>query len=96
MKKAWQKLCINRSVRDSIVTKNGKPLSETNFAILTLIAHHDGVTIQGILAHPYFRDDVALSTVKRSIVTLMSDGLIKATTSETDRRERLLSVNFED
>lgn len=93
MKKAFSRLLINRCTRDMIETSNGQTLSDTDFGVLAMIGNGNGVTIQNILSHPYFANDIALSTVKRSVVTLMQEGLIKATTSDSDRRERLLTIN---
>jgi DNA-binding MarR family transcriptional regulator len=89
LKNVWHKLTTARDVNERLpVTVQ---LHDTVFSVLALIAHHDNITIHGITIHPYFRD-TSLSTVKRCVTTLLESGLIKATVSETDKRERLLTV----
>jgi len=88
--KAWSKLTIVRATQNRVPT-NGSKLSNTEFASLALIAHNNGtMTIQKILAHPYFMD-TSLSTIKRAIITLLDEQLIVSKTG-SDKRENLLSI----
>jgi len=91
--KGWHKLTTVREVSDRVPLFSGRPLSSTEFAILCHVAHQDGVaTIASVLRHPYF-DDISLSTIKRAVVTLISEGLVSAGEGTFDRRERVLSIN---
>ena len=91
--KSWHKLTTVRDVSDRVPLFSGRPLSTTEFAVFCHVAHQDGVaTISSVLRHPYF-DEISLSTVKRAVVTLMSEGLVSAGEGTFDRRERVLSIN---
>ena len=86
----WGKLTLARGVNESIKLFDGERLTDTEFAVLCLIAHHPDTTIAKIHKHPYFRD-LGISTIKRSIGKLTKENLISAKDG-LDRRERLLNV----
>jgi DNA-binding MarR family transcriptional regulator len=67
-------------------------MSETTKAIYELIASQES-TIQRIVANKYF-SRVSISTVKRSVVELLNNDLITATTGSTDKRERILTLRI--
>lgn len=89
LNKAWQKLTMARLTNECI--SNNKRLSDTTFAVLALIAHHDNITIHGVEIHPYF-NNISLSTIKRCVNDLISANLVNAEISSRDKRERLLTV----
>ena len=91
LRRAWHKLTTVQAINDRVTLKSGKPLHRTMFNVLALIAHHDGITIQGIMLHPYFFM-TSLSTIKRSVTLLIQEGLITSTSSNEDKRENLLSI----
>tara|TARA_R110000823_G_scaffold2934_3_gene11659 strand:+ start:1302 stop:1616 length:315 start_codon:yes stop_codon:yes gene_type:complete len=90
--KAWYKLTAVREINERINLNKGACLDDTVFSVLALIAHHEGITIQGIVKHPYFKN-ISLSTIKRAILTLIDESLIVSTSSEKDKRENLLSIH---
>ena len=67
-------------------------LSDNTKSVYELIAKQE-MTIQRIVDHKYFTD-VSLSTVKRSVVALLNNDLIIATTGATDKRERILTLRI--
>ena len=91
LKKTWSKLTIARAVKNEVRLTNGGVLSDSVFEVLCLIAFAPNVTLAQINTHPYFNDK-SLSHVKRCVGTLINEGLVTATTSEEDLRERLLNV----
>jgi DNA-binding MarR family transcriptional regulator len=91
LQKTWHKLTMTRELNERIKLNKGIRLTDNNFAILCLIAHHPAITIQGINKHPYFRD-LSLSTVKRHIRTLLDEELVIATIGDNDKRERVLTI----
>ena len=91
LKKTWSKLTIARATKNEVRLTNGGVLHDSVFEVLCLIAFAPNVTLAQINTHPYF-DDKSLSHVKRCVGTLINEGLVTATTSEEDLRERLLNV----
>lgn len=87
LNKTWHKLTLARAVQDSLTVNT----SDTTFAVLCLIAHHPDTTIAKVVNHPYFYN-VSLSTIKRSITTLLDNNLVSAKGGENDKRERLLNI----
>lgn len=87
----WSKLTLARGVKDSIKLYRDKQLSDTEFAVLCLIAHHPDTTIAKIDNHPYFKD-LGVSTIKRAVGTLTKENLISTSEGKEDRRERLLNI----
>ncbi len=68
LKHGWHKLTVLQDVKDRLPLFRGHRLSSTEFAVLCLVAHQDGVaTITSIIKHPYFVD-VSLSTIKTPLV----------------------------
>jgi DNA-dependent RNA polymerase auxiliary subunit epsilon len=65
-------------------------MSETTKAIYELIASQEA-TIQRIVDNKYF-SRISLSTIKRSVVELLSENMITATTGSKDKRERILKI----
>ena len=90
LQKTWHKLTMTGELNERINLNKGMRLTDNNFAILCLIAHHPAITINGISKHPYFRD-LSLSTVKRHVTTLLDEALVVATIGD-DKRERTLTV----
>ena len=92
LKKQWGKLLTVRGMSESLPTYEGKPLSDTEFAVLCHVAHQgDSANITSIVNHPYFKV-ISLSTVKRAVSRLMQAGLLEVTDSSNDKRERMLTV----
>jgi N-acetylmuramoyl-L-alanine amidase CwlA len=67
-------------------------LSDTTKSVYELIAKQE-MTIQRIVDHKYF-SGVCLSTVKRSVVELLNENMITATTGSKDKRERILTLRI--
>ena len=65
-------------------------LSEVERAVFSFIASNENVTITSITKHPYFAK-YSLSTVKRAVLSLQNDGLIKSQKSKIDGREMHLT-----
>ena len=61
-------------------------LSEVERAVFSFITSNKDVTITLITKHPYFAK-YSLSTIKRAVLALQNDGLIKSQKSEIDGRE---------
>lgn len=92
LKKRWNQILTTRNLKDGVPTYEDKPLTDLEFAMLCHIAHQNGnANITSIVNHPYFAV-TSLSTVKRAVVRLMSEGLIQANDTSPDKRERLLEV----
>ena len=92
LNKTWSKITTARAVNENIRLTSGVRLTDTEFAMLCLIAHHPSITIAKIINHPYF-NDLGISTVKRGILRLTKENLIKSTPSENDKRENLITIN---
>ena len=65
-------------------------LSEVERAVFSFITSNENVTITSITKHPYFAK-YSLSTIKRAVLYLLNDGLIKSQKSKTDAREMHLT-----
>ena len=65
-------------------------LSEVERAVFSFIASNESVTITSITKHSYFTK-YSLSTIKRAVLSLRDDGLIKSQKSKFDCREMLLT-----
>ena len=65
-------------------------LSEVEKAVFSFITSNRDVTITLITKHPYFAK-YSLSTIKRAVLSLQNDGLIKSQKSEIDGREMHLT-----
>ena len=61
-------------------------LSEVERAVFSFITSNGNVTITSITKHPYFAK-YSLSTIKRAVLSLQNDGLIKSQKSKIDGRE---------
>ena len=61
-------------------------LSEVEKAVFSFVTSNENVTITSIRKHPYF-NKYSLSTIKRAVLYLQNDGLIKSQRSKTDGRE---------
>ena len=60
-------------------------LSEVERAVFSFITSNKNVTITSITKHPYF-NKYSLSTIKRAVLALQNDGLIKSQKSKTAAR----------
>ena len=65
-------------------------LSEVERSVFSFITSNENVTITSIRKHPYF-NKYSLSTIKRAVLYLQNDGLIKSQKSKTDAREMHLT-----
>ena len=91
MKKALSKLFELRQALDGYEKDIGLDLlSEVQRAVFSFITSNKKVTITSITKHPYF-SKYSLSTIKRSVLSLQNDGLIKSQKSKTDAREMHLT-----
>ena len=91
MKKALSKLFELRQALDAFEKDVGlNHLSEAERAVFSFITSHKNVTITSIKKHPYF-NKYSLSTIKRAVLYLQNDGLIRSQKSRTDAREMHLT-----
>ena len=91
MKKELSKLFELRQTLDACEKDIGLGhLSEVEKAVFSFITSNENVTITSIKKHPYFTK-YSLSTIKRAVLYLLNDGVIKSQKSMTDRREMYLS-----
>jgi len=65
-------------------------LSEVEKAVFSFITSNENITITSITKHPYF-SKYSLSTIKRAVLALQNDGLIKSQKSKIDGREMHLT-----
>ena len=65
-------------------------LSEIERAVFSFITSNENATITSIRKHPYFTK-YSLSTIKRAVLCLLNDGLIKSQKSKIDGREMHLT-----
>ena len=65
-------------------------LSEVERAVFSFVTSNENVTITSITKHPYFAK-YSLSTIKRAVLSLQNDGLIKSQKSKIDGREMHLT-----
>ena len=91
MKRSLSKLFQLRQELDACEMDVGLDhLSEVERAVFSFITSNENVTITSITKHPYF-NKYSLSTIKRAVVCLLNDGLIKSQKSMTDAREMHLT-----
>ena len=87
MKKELSKLFELRQTLDACEKVIGLGhLSEVERAVFSFITSNENVTITSIRKHPYF-NKYSLSTIKRAVLYLQSNGWIKSQKSKTDARE---------
>ena len=90
--KQWNKLLTARGISESLPTYDNKPITDTEFAVLCHIAHQGNkANITSIVNHPYFAV-TSLSTVKRAVSRLITEGLVRGADVSNDKRERMLEV----
>ena len=65
-------------------------LTEVERAVFSFITSNENTTITSITKHPYFAK-YSLSTIKRAVLSLQNDGLIKSQKSKADTREMHLT-----
>ena len=65
-------------------------LSQVERAVFSFITSNKKVTITSISKHPYFAK-YSLSTIKRAVLSLQNDSLIKSQKSKIDAREMHLT-----
>ena len=65
-------------------------LSEVERAVFSFVTSNGDVTITSITKHPYFAK-YSLSTIKRAVLSLQNNGLIKSQKSKIDAREMHLT-----
>ena len=91
MKKVLSKLFQLRQALDACEKEIGLDhLSEVERAVFSFVTSNENVTITSITKHPYFAK-YSLSTIKRAVLCLQNDSLIKSQRSETDGREMHLT-----
>jgi len=91
MKTSLTKLFELRQALDACEKEVGlEHLSEVERAVFSFITSNENVTITSITKHPYFKK-YSLSTIKRAVLALQNDGLIKSQKSKTDAREMHLT-----
>ena len=91
MKKALSKLFQLRQALDACEKDIGLDhLSEVERAVFSFVTSNKKVTVTSITKRPYFAK-YSLSTIKRAVLALQNDGLIKSQKSKTDAREMHLT-----
>ena len=91
MKQALSKLFELRQALDACEKDIGLDhLSEVERSVFSFVTSNEKVTITSIRKHPYF-NKYSLSTIKRAVLCLLNDGLIKSQKSKTDAREMHLT-----
>jgi len=91
MKKALSKLFELRQALEAYEKDVGLDhLSEIERAVFSFVTSNENVTITSISKHPYFKK-YSLSTIKRAVLALQNNGLIKSQKSKIDAREMLLT-----
>ena len=91
MSKAVSKLFQLRKALDEYEKELGlSDYSEVEKAVFSYISSNTNVTITSIKNDPYF-SKYSLSTIKRAVLFLTSNGTVNAVQSNVDKREMLLS-----
>ena len=91
MKRALSKLFQLRQALDASEKEAGLDhLSEVERAVFSFITSKKNVTITSIRRHSYF-NKYSLSTIKRAVLCLLNDDLIRSQKSKTDAREMHLT-----
>ena len=91
MKKAVSRLFQLRKALDDCEKEFGlSGYSEVEKAVFSFISSNSNVTITSIKNDPYF-SKYSLSTIKRAVLFLTSNNIIRADQSTLDKREMILS-----
>jgi len=91
MKKAVNRLFQLRQALDECEKELGlSGYSEVERAVFSYITSNTHVTITSIKNDPYF-SKYSLSTIKRAVLFLTSNSIIRANQSSEDKREMILS-----
>ena len=91
MNKTVSKLFQLRKALDEYEKEFGlSDYSEVEKAVFSYISSNTNVTITSIKNDPYF-SKYSLSTIKRAVLFLTSNGNVNAVQSNVDKREMLLS-----
>ena len=91
MSKTVSKLFQLRKALDEYEKEFGlSDYSEVEKAVFSYISSNTNVTITSIKNDPYF-SKYSLSTIKRAVLFLTSNGNVNAVQSNVDKREMLLS-----
>lgn len=91
MKKAVSRLFQLRKALDECEQEFGlSGYSEVEKAVFSFISSNSNVTITSIKNDPYF-SKYSLSTIKRAVLFLTSNNIVRADQSSVDKREMILS-----
>ena len=91
MKKAVSRLFQLRKALDECEKEFGlSGYSEVEKAVFSFISSNSNVTITSIKNDPYF-SKYSLSTIKRAVLFLTSNNIVRADQSMVDKREMILS-----
>ena len=91
MKKAVSRLFQLRKALDECEKEFGlSGYSEVEKAVFSFISSNANVTITSIKNDPYF-SKYSLSTIKRAVLFLTSNNIVRAEQSTLDKREMILS-----
>ena len=91
MKKAVSRLFQLRKALDECEKEFGlSGYSEVEKAVFSFISSNSNVTITSIKNDPYFTK-YSLSTIKRAVLFLTSNNIVRAHQSTLDKREMILS-----
>jgi hypothetical protein len=91
MKKAVSRLFQLRKALDECEKEFGlSGYSEVEKAVFSFISSNSNVTITSIKNDPYF-SKYSLSTIKRAVLFLTSNNIVRAEQSTLDKREMILS-----
>ena len=91
MKKAVSRLFQLRKALDECEQDFGlSGYSEVEKAVFSFISSNTNVTITSIKNDPYF-SKYSLSTIKRAVLFLTSNNIVRADQSTLDKREMILS-----
>ena len=92
MNNAISKLFRLRKALDECERELGlNDYSEVGRAVFSFVTSNVNVTITSIKNEPYF-SKYSLSTIKRAVLFLTSNGVIKSEQSLVDKREMLLTL----
>ena len=93
MKKAVSRLFQLRKALDECEQEFGlSGYSEVEKAVFSFISSNSNVTITSIKNDPYF-SKYSLSTIKRAVLFLTSNNIVRADQSKLDKREMILSFH---
>ena len=91
MNKAVSRLFQLRKALDECEKEFGlSGYSEVEKAVFSFISSNSNVTITSIKNDPYF-SKYSLSTIKRAVLFLTSNNIVRADQSTVDKREMILS-----